>query len=59
MKKEMIDNRKVKDSHQEGIKRVMQKDHKKAEGYDGKLGKNRGSDKGFKRSGESLTPRRA
>jgi hypothetical protein len=59
MKKGFIDNRMVKDSHQEGISRVMQRDRKKAEGYDGKMHGHTGSDKGFKRSGDSLTPRKA
>lgn len=57
MKHEMIDNRKVKDSHQEGISRVVQR---KGEG--GRVGEpGKMSGKGhanWKRSGESLTPRK-
>lgn len=64
----MIDNRKVHDTHQEGIKRVMQRksEHMKAdvEGHHGsmKAGWNhKGSHEhaSFKRSGASMTPRKA
>lgn len=36
--KAMIDNRMVKDSHQEGIGRVTQKHHEMREGHHGKMG---------------------
>ena len=62
-KEGMIDNRIVKDSHQEGIKRVLQRkgesmksDH---EGHQGKMSHKPRSDAGFKRTGDSLTPRKA
>lgn len=59
----MIDNRKVHDKHQEGISRVLQrkseKNPKDSAGHHGKMGCYTGSDKGFKRSGSSLTPRKA
>jgi hypothetical protein len=63
MKHEMIDNRKVKDSHQEGIARVIQRksDRTRAdsEGHQGKMNDKRGSESNWKRSGGSLTPRKA
>ena len=64
----MIDNRKVKDSHQEGISRVIQrKSDKMAEKRVSEKGsmaggwKHDGGKKSdhFKRSGDSLTPRKA
>ena len=59
----MIDNRMVKDSHQEGIKRVLQrkseKNPKDSEGHHGKMSHKARSDASFKRSGGSLTPRKA
>jgi hypothetical protein len=57
----MIDNRMVKDSHQEGISRVMQRksENPRVDGHQGKMGHAKRSDSGFKRTGESLTPRRA
>jgi hypothetical protein len=63
----MIDNRKVKDSHQEGISRVMQRKSEKmsadSAGHNGSMaggwGKGAGSEKNWKRSGASLTPRKA
>lgn len=57
----MIDNRMVRDSHQEGIKRVMQRGKEDRIGHNGKMGMDgmgRRKDS-FKRSGEPLTPRRA
>jgi hypothetical protein len=68
MKGGMIDNRKVKDSHQEGISRVLQRkgDTTRAdkEGHKGSMaggwkhdgGKKEGH---WKRSGSPLTPRKA
>jgi hypothetical protein len=58
-KEGMIDNRKVTDSHQEGIKRVLQRGRSKpdVEGHFGKLGKH--SKAHFSRKGEGLTPRKA
>lgn len=65
LKAGMIDNRIVKDSHQGGIERVKQRkgDTTRAdvEGHHGSMAKGWGkgvSDKSFKRSGESLTPRK-
>ena len=57
---EMNDNRRVKDSHQEGIERVKQRSHEKqdVEGHHGKMGKNIPSQSNWKRGG-SLTPRKA
>lgn len=61
----MIDNNIVKDNHQEGIKRVIQRKHERAdvEGHHGAMGKGwghgAGSEKNWKRSGASLTPRKA
>ena len=55
--KGMIDNRMVKDSHQEGIARVIQR--KGEEGRVGQPGKMTGKGHAeWKRSGGSLTPRR-
>lgn len=55
-----MDNKKVKDSHQEGIGRVIQKKGEKREGHQGCMGM------GHKEKGESFkvpdnakTPRRA
>ena len=63
MKEGMIDNRKVKDSHQEGISRVLQKkseqNPKDHAGHEGKMGKMGVSEKNWKRSDASLTPRKA
>ena len=59
----MIDNRKVKDNHQQGIERVKQRkgDTTRAdtEGHQGKMGHKPRSDAAFKRTGGSLTPRKA
>lgn len=57
-KREMIDNRMVKDSHQEGISRVLQRKGDMKVGQGGKMGCKGGSEKNFRRSGEGLTPRR-
>ena len=61
-----IDNRKVHDTHQEGIKRVIQRHHNKldSEGHSGSMAggwKHGGEGKKdhFKRSGGSLTPTKA
>jgi hypothetical protein len=60
---DMVDNRVVNDNHQEGMKRVLQR---KAENHmernehcSGKMGKHMGSESNWKRSGGSLTPRKA
>lgn len=55
----MIDNRKVSDSHQEGIKRVLQrgKDRQDVKGHQGKMGM--GDKAHWSRRGDSLTPRKA
>lgn len=58
-KEGMIDNRMVHDTHQEGIKRVLQRKHDRrdVEGHQGKMGK---VDKAeWERKGDSLTPRKA
>jgi hypothetical protein len=58
---EMKDDRKVSDSHQEGIKRVMQREHEKRDGHHGKMGtggKGR-SESGFVVPNNAKTPRRA
>lgn len=67
LKEGMIDNRKVHDTHQEGISRVVQKKSEKNPkdyaGHKGSMadgwGKGAGSEKNWKRSGGSLTPRKA
>jgi hypothetical protein len=67
MMKGMIDNRMVKDTHQEGISRVMQRKSEKnpadSAGHHGSMkdgwGKGAGSEKNWKRSDASLTPRKA
>lgn len=56
----MIDNRMVKDNHQEGIKRVIQR--KGEPGRVGEPGKMRGTPKekaNWKRPDNALTPRKA
>jgi hypothetical protein len=66
-KEGMIDNRMVKENHQQGIERVKQRksEHMPAdhEGHDGSMakgwGKGAGSEKNWKRTGGSLTPRKA
>lgn len=58
-KEGMIDNRKVKDNHQQGIERVKQRSHDKrdVEGHHGKMGN--GDKAHWSRRGDSLTPRKA
>jgi len=55
----MIDNRMVKDDHQEGIGRVMQREHEKRDGHNGKMGMIKGRESGFKVPDNAKTPRRA
>lgn len=65
----MIDNRKLHDTHQEGIKRVLQRksEHMKADvvGHKGSMaagwkhGKGGHEHASFKRSDASMTPRKA
>ena len=55
----MQDNRMVKENHQEGISRVMQKDVGKKAKCTGKMGMRDSKESNWKRSGESLTPRKA
>jgi hypothetical protein len=56
----MIDNRMVKDNHQQGIERVKQRkeDRNDVAGHNGKMGMHKGSESHWKR-GDSLTPRKA
>lgn len=55
----MVDNRMVKDSHQEGIGRVTQrKSEQGPKAQSGKMGM-KGNESNWKRSGGSLTPRKA
>lgn len=54
----MIDNRMVKDDHQEGIKRVMQKEKPAKTWQSGEMHM-KGDKADWKRSGGSLTPRKA
>lgn len=58
---QMIDNRMVKDDHQQGIKRVMQRgyDPRDCNGHHGKMGVHHGKESHFSRKGDSLTPRKA
>lgn len=58
MGKGMIDNRMVKDNHQEGISRVMQRKGDLMKGQGGKMGEH-GKGMGWKRSSDPLTPRKA
>lgn len=62
-KEGMIDNRRVKDNHQEGISRVMQRKSEKmrseTEGHKGSMSHGHRSDAAFKRTGASMTPRKA
>lgn len=53
----MIDNRKVKDSHQEGIERVKQKKGDMEVGHGGKMGKV--VEANWKRPNSASTPRKA
>jgi hypothetical protein len=59
-KEGMIDNRMVKDDHQEGIKRVLQRKHDRndVEGHHGKMGRSVASQSHWKRN-DVLTPRKA
>ena len=61
-KEGMIDNRMVKDNHQQGIERVKQRKgsttRADVEGHDGKMGKNIPSESHWKRN-DVLTPRKA
>lgn len=59
--KGMIDNRRVKDTHQEGIERVKQRkgEHEKVDGHNGYMGGKVGSESNWKRKGDTLTPRKA
>ena len=56
----MIDNRMVKDNHQQGIERVKQRreDRNDVEGHNGKMGVKKPSMSHWKRN-DSLTPRKA
>lgn len=56
--KGMIDNRMVKDDHQEGIDRVLQRGHEKREGHFGKMGLDHkhGHGDSFKRHTGNKTP---
>lgn len=62
MRHEMMDNRMVKEDHQEGISRVLQKKSERnpldSEGHYGKMGMNR-SQGGFSRSGSNTPPTKA
>lgn len=56
----MIDNRMVKDDHQQGIARVLQRGKVEKTWQDGAMSMKGAGPKGsFKRSGGSLTPRKA
>jgi hypothetical protein len=59
--KGMIDNRMVKDSHKEGISRVLQRGHERREtvGHNGKLGLKNHVKPHWRDSDDSLTPRKA
>jgi len=52
-----IDNRKVKDDHQQGIERVKQRKGDLVKGQGGKMGNNGSAN--WSRKGDSLTPRKA
>ncbi|HLX54705.1 MAG TPA: hypothetical protein VKR58_12220 [Aquella sp.] len=54
----MMDNRKVSDNHQQGIERIKQRSGDMKKGQGGKMGCY-GSESNFKRSGASMTPRKA
>lgn len=54
----MIDNRMVKDNHQQGIQRVLQRKGDMEVGQHGKMGAHRGGDS-FKRPDSAKSPRRA
>lgn len=57
LKEGMMDNRKVKDSHQEGIERVKQRKGDMPVGQGGKMGKIDPAH--WKRPDNAVTPRRA
>jgi hypothetical protein len=59
-KKMMIDNRKMKDNHQQGIERVKMRPGDLEKGQGGKMGIH-GKESNFKRNqgGGGLTPRKA
>lgn len=59
-KEGMIDNRMVKENHQQGIKRVMQRreDRNDVEGHNGKMG-GKIDRAHWSRKGDALTPRKA
>jgi hypothetical protein len=60
MHERMIDNRMVKDSHQEGIARVIQRKGEAGRvGQPGKMSGKPSEHANWKRSGGSMTPRRA
>lgn len=60
MKDSMIDNRKTSSSRKEGISRVLQKGNSDKGAQQGKMSmKGDGKESNWKRSGGSLTPRRA
>ena len=60
LKSGMIDNRIVKDTHQEGISRVLQRKHERNDvaGHQGKMG-GKFDKANFARKSGSLTPRKA
>lgn len=59
-KEGMIDNRKVKDNHQEGISRVIQRKGEKGRvGQGGKMNNKPSQKANWRRTGGSLTPRQA
>jgi hypothetical protein len=57
----MEDNRMVKDDHQQGIERKLQRksEYRCVDGHQGKMGHSMRSDAGFKRTGATMTPRKA
>lgn len=55
----MIDNKHVKEDHQEGIKRVMQRKGDMMKGQGGKMRNAPSEQAHWKRSGGKLTPRQA
>ena len=59
LKDGMIDNRKVNDNHQGGIERVKQRKGDMHKGQGGKMENKPKEHANWRRSGSSLTPRRA
>lgn len=59
-KEGMIDNRMVKENHQQGIERVRQRGHDRmdVEGHNGKM-TSHGDKAHWSRKGDALTPRKA